>query len=247
VEPYVFVSYQRADSPQAADRLTGSLEEVLGVGSVFKDDHDIRGGAEWAAMIRQHLGAAEAVIVVIGPRFDTQRLHDTENWVRLETQTALASKKFVLPLLVDGVQMPPPNALPAEVRALTSRQALPLRSGRDYSGDVNRIIDALKKSSPATLSVEWKPVRFIIGSYKVSLDGRTIASAKMGQRTTTAPERIAFGVHDVTVETTAAGGIGKTSHHAVDVQQGGNFLVTLSYHRSTATVDGKLTITPRSG
>ncbi|HPO19722.1 MAG TPA: toll/interleukin-1 receptor domain-containing protein, partial [Rubrivivax sp.] len=65
----VFISYRRDDAAGYAGRLEEALEQRLGRGSVFRDVIDIAPGADFEQAIRQRLAGAQAVLVLIGPRW----------------------------------------------------------------------------------------------------------------------------------------------------------------------------------
>ena len=58
-------------------------------------------------------------------RREPPRIADTQDFVRLEVETALRRRDVrVIPLLVDGARMPHSEDLPEELRTLTRRNAL---------------------------------------------------------------------------------------------------------------------------
>jgi hypothetical protein len=65
----VFISYRRDDAAGYAGRLEEALEKRLGHGSVFRDVLDIPPGEDFVAAIRARLAGAQAVLVLIGPRW----------------------------------------------------------------------------------------------------------------------------------------------------------------------------------
>ena len=57
----------------------------------------------------------------------TRRLADPGDWVRREVETGLATPRCaVVPVLLDGAKMPPAEALPESLVALTHRNAFAL-------------------------------------------------------------------------------------------------------------------------
>lgn len=96
-------------------------------------------GDEWPQRIRSALDRSRYVIVVVGPKWlhagmdqwGRRRIDCETDWVRQEIVRALQDqKKTVIPVLIGGAEMPPPEALPDEVAPVTSRQHIALR--RDY-------------------------------------------------------------------------------------------------------------------
>jgi pterin-4a-carbinolamine dehydratase len=130
----IFISYRRADSAAVSGRLYADLQHAFGESAVFMDTSSIAPGAIWPRSIEEALARANVVLVVMGPQWIRvanewgERLLDQEgDWVRREVETALAADKQVIPLLVSGARIPPPERLPASLRSLCDRQAVPLR------------------------------------------------------------------------------------------------------------------------
>ena len=98
----IFLSYRRDDSAGFAGRLADALEAEFGVGSVFRDVDDIQPGEDFAQAIQFQLRESGAVLVMIGPFWlnGRRRLDDPGDFVRQEIETALESKKPLIPLLV---------------------------------------------------------------------------------------------------------------------------------------------------
>lgn len=149
----LFLSYRRDDSAGFAGRLADGLEAEFGAGSVFRDVDDIHPGQDFVDAIRDHLRQVDAVLVMIGPRWlassagGQRRLDDPEDFVRREIQTALASGKPVIPVLVGGAAMPAGAELPEAIADLARRQAVVL-SDAGWRDDVRHLMDALRALLP---------------------------------------------------------------------------------------------------
>lgn len=132
----IFVNYRRADAGPEAARVKEAIESEFGKSQVFLDVSSIEIGAEWPNEIEKKLKAADALVAVIGPewlragsdKWGQRRIDDPSDWVRKELALALKTGKLVIPLLVGGASLPPTKALPASLRKLTERQALPIRT-----------------------------------------------------------------------------------------------------------------------
>lgn len=142
--PSLFISYRREDSAGFAGRLADALEQRLGAGSVFRDVDDIRPGEDFEAVIERGLWQVQAVLVVIGPGWldaaadGRRRLDQTDDFVRREVESALASGKPVVPILVGGASMPEAAALPPALRGLANRQAL-VMGDASWAADLARL------------------------------------------------------------------------------------------------------------
>lgn len=131
----IFLSYRRSDSGDASLRLYEAIRSRFGAESIYMDTASTAWGEEWPSALENAIAAASVVIVVIGPSWLTtdddwgrRRIDDPDDWVRREIELALGSGKAILPVLMGDAAMPPPAALPPEIAALGSRQALPLRN-----------------------------------------------------------------------------------------------------------------------
>jgi hypothetical protein len=149
----VFISYRRDDAAGYAGRLEEALEKRLGRGSVFRDVLDIAPGADFVAAIRQRLGGAQTVLVLIGPRWaggDTpgaRRIDDAQDFVRLEVQEALASGAHVIPVLLPGATMPGEAELPDALRPLARRNAMNL-GDTHWGADIERLVTSIGVTPP---------------------------------------------------------------------------------------------------
>jgi hypothetical protein len=87
---------------------------------------------------------------VIGPQWadirdasGKRRLEDPKDFVRREVAAGLQRKDVrVIPVLVSGAQMPRPETLPDELKALATRQSYALRYER-FTADANGLLDQL--------------------------------------------------------------------------------------------------------
>lgn len=147
--PDIFLSYRRGDTGMAAGRLHADLVEHFGRKRVFMDLHGIVPSAEWRATIDRAIADCKVGIVVIGPHWlskgDTggRRLFDEDDVVRQELKSLLAGGKTILPLLTDGAQLPPEDALPAEVQPLLRYQA-PAINNANWESVVRQMIGAME-------------------------------------------------------------------------------------------------------
>ena len=153
----VFISYRRDDSSGHAGRLADALTQRLGPKSVFQDVATIDVGRDFTDAIERALEDCEAVLVVIGPEWlggapsALPRLHDRDDFVRLELATALALDVRVVPVLVGGAELPLASDLPDDVKALAGRQAMVLRDDA-WHRDIDGLIASLRGESEAPAS-----------------------------------------------------------------------------------------------
>jgi hypothetical protein len=146
----VFISYRREDAAGHAGRLCDRLTARFGHARVFMDLQDIGPGQNFAQSIDATIAACQCVVVVIGPRWlDSlqKRANGGEDFVHHEIAAALRREITVIPVLVGGARMPSASQLPAELAALSYRNALEVRDER-FDEDAARLIDAVGERVP---------------------------------------------------------------------------------------------------
>jgi len=126
----VFVSYRRSDAALAAGRIHGDLVDQFGKERIFMDLHGIPPSTGWLATIDAAVAASRIGIVIIGPGWlapdavGRTRLSDPDDIVRREVRGLLDADRRLLPVLVAGAQLPPPEAMPEDLRRLKEYQAI---------------------------------------------------------------------------------------------------------------------------
>lgn len=147
----IFLSYRRADTSGHAGRLTDLLEARFGRSAVFRDVEAIDGGTDFVRAIEQALAGARVMLVLIGNTWaserapdGTRRLDDPRDFVRLEIATALAAGLPVVPVLVEGAQMPGEDLLPHDLEALARLQAVEVSEAR-WEYDTGRLVETVAR------------------------------------------------------------------------------------------------------
>ena len=147
----LFISYRRSDTTGEAGRLADSLERLMGAACVFRDADDIQAGEDFADVLQRELAGTQAVIVLIGKRWlaelNARQQRPEPDFVRLEIATALRLGKTVIPVLLQGAELPPGDALPDDLRGLVARQAVSLRE-EAWAPDTVRLADAIGRPYP---------------------------------------------------------------------------------------------------
>jgi hypothetical protein len=150
----IAISYRRDDSLSVTGCLYDRLETQFGKASLFMDFDSIPAGLDFRTQIAQVIDRTQLVIAVIGPRWQgergdgSRRIDDPEDFVRLEIARALQRDIPVIPLLLDGAVMPGPDTLPADIKQLAFRHALPLNSGIDFHNHADRLIARILEIIP---------------------------------------------------------------------------------------------------
>jgi hypothetical protein len=156
----IFISYRREDSEHVTGRIFDHLEARFGRDNVFLDIDTIPFGADFRRHVGQAVGQCGALLAVIGeqwldvryregPKQGQRRLDDPADFVRIEIESALARGIPVVPVLVGQATMPRAEDLPEGLKELAYRNAAEVRAGRDFRGQVERLIRSLEFPAPA--------------------------------------------------------------------------------------------------
>jgi hypothetical protein len=160
----VFISYRREDTSGQAGRLYDALADKLGAENVFMDVDTIDIGVEFKHAIEAAVSSCDVLFVMIGPRWLTaadtrgeRRLSRTDDYVRLEVETALGRNIRVVPALVAGAAMPVADDLPGTLSALTLRNAVEMADGPRWQYDVSRLMNLLERIRAGESHAEAAP------------------------------------------------------------------------------------------
>jgi hypothetical protein len=147
----IFISYRREDSAGHAGRLFDHLSDHLGKDRVFMDVSGIEPGLDFVESIDRAVGSCDVLIAVIGRDWldcadstGKRRLDDPNDFIRIETATALKRNIRVIPVLVQGAPIPPQERLPDDLKKLSTRQSVELSDTR-WDSDVDRLVETLAK------------------------------------------------------------------------------------------------------
>jgi flagellar biosynthesis GTPase FlhF len=148
----IFISYRRVDTSYAAGRIYDRLVAKFGEDAIFMDVDTIEGGTDFIKVLEDAVQSCDVLIALIGKQWLTikdkggkLRLNNPEDFVRIEIATALKRNIRVIPVLVDGVDMPQPNELPENLKALARRNALQVNH-HSFNPDVYRLIEHTKSA-----------------------------------------------------------------------------------------------------
>lgn len=148
----VLISYRRGSDSHAAGRIHDRLEILLGRDRLFYDIDSIPLGVDFHDYLDQQVAACRACIVVIGRGWldDIPRLHDEDDFVRIELAAALRRPGVsVIPLILQGAAMPARDALPPPLQALTRRHGVSVPDDH-FASVVDGRIAAAVRSAVAT-------------------------------------------------------------------------------------------------
>lgn len=127
------------------------------------DVTDIEAGADYVQVLKGAVGSCDLLLAVIGRKWVTctdhagrPRLDDIHDFIRIEIGTALARGVRVIPVLVDGANLPTAAELPGDLEMLTRRQAVELRDAR-WAADIESLAATLDRVLTPTAPVPVPP------------------------------------------------------------------------------------------
>lgn len=148
----IFFSYRRDTNAAAAGRLYDRLLQSFGRHHLFMDVEGIEPGVDFVRALNERLSECGALVAIIGPgwldaknRSGRRRLDDPNDYVRLEIETALNRDIRVIPVLVDGAQMPQASELPSSLGALARRQGVEISHAR-FASDTDVLAGSLQRA-----------------------------------------------------------------------------------------------------
>ena len=156
----IFISYRRDDSAGYAGRLYDRLAGHFGPERVFMDVEGIEPGVDFVTAIEEAVSSCRVLIVIIGDEWTQardaagrRRLDDPNDFIRLETGTALQRGIRVVPVLVEGAGMPHIDDLPDDLKLLTRRQAIEIshKQWESSTGELIRTLESLLAAAPVVL------------------------------------------------------------------------------------------------
>ncbi len=162
-EPFrIFLNYRREDTAGHAGRLWDALSDGVEAlpgfdeTQIFMDIDTIEPGVDFREAIRQAVQVSDVFLTVIGRHWLTatdsngrRRLDNAGDFVRVEIEAALerAAEHHdvrVVPIRVQGADMPGVEDLPIELAGLAHRNAIELSDER-WHYDVGRLLASMKK------------------------------------------------------------------------------------------------------
>jgi WD40 repeat protein len=146
---WIFLCYRRQDSTVQAGRIFDVLNARF-PDQVFQDVESIDIGVDWTDELRESVLSADVLVVVIGPEWQSMamergpRINDPADYVHIEVRTALEHDIRIIPVLLQGAQMPQSRTLPPQLEGLLRSQALPLHDAT-FESDIARLVARLER------------------------------------------------------------------------------------------------------
>jgi hypothetical protein len=148
----IFISYRRDESSGYAGRIADSFVAHFGEDKVFRDIDSLEPGLDFVEAVELAIESSEVFIAVIGKNWLTatdaagqKRLDNPDDYVRVETATALKRNIRVVPLLVQGAAMPSARELPEDLAPLSRRNAFEVHD-TSWGDDIRRLVTALDRA-----------------------------------------------------------------------------------------------------
>lgn len=166
--PLIFLSYRRGEHPTVTRSIHQHLSENYGQDVIFLAPTKMPPGKNVREHIRDIIDQCAVVLPIFGmpwlrrmtafgrAGYGWSQPHD---WVRVELEEALACQSVrVVPLLLDGIKVPPAHFLPDALKSLTYCPAIPV-SAEALNEDMpklirelDRLIEGMALELPQTLS-----------------------------------------------------------------------------------------------
>ena len=147
----IFISYRREDNTAVTGRIYDRLCQKFGGQSVFKDIDSIPLGVNFRHHIDGIVQACDVVLVIVGGRWagetkktGARRIDNPNDFVRIEIESALQRDIRVIPLLIDGAEMPSEESLPESIKGLADRHGIRISHDPHFHTDMQRLIGDLE-------------------------------------------------------------------------------------------------------
>jgi hypothetical protein len=126
--PVVFVNYQVRNQSAHASLLHGELSRRFGQRFAFLASSSIAPGADFVDAVFANLWRCRVLLALIGKDWlDHLGEAGADGWVRRELAEAFQQGIRVIPVLIDGVELPGQGVLPTDIAQLARCQPLHLR------------------------------------------------------------------------------------------------------------------------
>jgi len=146
--PRIFISCRRSDSAAIVGHLYERLAARYKTDSVFRDINKMPLGKNFYDHIKEELAGCDVVLVIIGPQWlatdahGQSRIQQTDDPVRLEAEAALQSGATVIPVLVEGAEMPKSTDLPESLKHFQALAGTRVNV-EDFDSHLERLVQSI--------------------------------------------------------------------------------------------------------
>jgi WD40 repeat protein len=147
--PKIVLSYRRSDTATVSRRIFDRLASHFGEQHLLMDLGAASPGLDYRQTFEQLLTGAGVLLAVIGPNWlgsgGRARINDEADPVRIEIESAMRLGVKIVPVLVDGAPMPPPQDVPESLRSFLFLNAATIDSGASFLEQMDRLIRSLER------------------------------------------------------------------------------------------------------
>jgi TIR domain-containing protein len=146
----IFINYRHLDSEDICGRIYDRLIQAFGRDGVFRDVANLMPGFDFRPTLERAVAKCNVMLVIMGRDWlneeNRARLHDANDYVRFEIETALKRDNVpVIPVWVGRREiMPQKGDLPPTLHDLLHRQARKVQPDPDFHTDVDKLIEDIK-------------------------------------------------------------------------------------------------------
>ena len=159
----IAISYRREDTRWITGRIFDRLQDHYenlkspapgAKSTVFLDYDATPVGVDFRDHIRRAFDDCDVLLAIIGPQWmgddgtGGTRLSQSDDWVRIELETALKKNIPVIPVLIDRTPLPSKEAFPEDIRDIVYRQAADIDTQIDFNAHMDRLIRQIDPRIP---------------------------------------------------------------------------------------------------
>ena len=121
--------------------------------SLFMDVEGIEPGLDFEPVIEKAVRACDILLAFIGPTWlgpkddGRYRIHEPNDYVRLEIVTALKRRIRVVPVLVDGAAFPDMNLIPKDLAPLAKKNWVTIDHD-NFGAGIEKLLDTIERVAP---------------------------------------------------------------------------------------------------
>ena len=143
MQTVAFVAYRYYDAPHMSDQISLWLFQHYQQVNVTRGYDALPLNAYDSAPLLHSLRASNTLFVIVGPRWlearnevGQRRIDQPTDLVHAAIAIALRERKLIIPILVEGAQMPPVGALPPDIAAFSYQQAKTIHGPSSLAADL---------------------------------------------------------------------------------------------------------------
>lgn len=153
-----FISYRRVDSEYPAHQLCDAIRTKYQKpgDEVFIDVDNIPAGVPFEEYLSKRVQQCDVLFALIGnswleakDEYGLERLKNPDDFVRIEIASALEQGKRVVPILLDGAEIPKAKDLPPDMQELSRRNGIKMQR-ESFPLDCDRLIEKLDLDEPGS-------------------------------------------------------------------------------------------------